>query len=115
MTAGCRSSPSHDWISVLFGLGEDAAAGSKSNIWTAMFDSCHSDLTVVDPALAGGLVGYRTWYCQAEDDAKELLKRSGMSVLEIGVRVRYLNAKHFREIFRREAGVSPNEFRTAQS
>jgi AraC family transcriptional regulator len=46
--------------------------------------------------------------------AKELLKRSGMSVLEIGVRVGYLNAKHFREIFRREAGVSPNEFRAVQ-
>ena len=47
--------------------------------------------------------------------AKELLKRSSMSVLEIGVRVGYLDAKHFRNIFRREAGVSPMEFRSSQS
>lgn len=47
--------------------------------------------------------------------AKELLKRSSMSVLEIGVRVGYLDAKHFRNTFRREAGVSPMEFRSSQS
>jgi AraC family transcriptional regulator len=47
--------------------------------------------------------------------AKELLKRSSMSVLEIGVRVGYLDAKHFRVIFHREAGVSPNKFRASQT
>jgi len=47
--------------------------------------------------------------------AKELLQRSSMSVLEIGVRVGYLDAKHFRAMFRREAGVSPKEFRSSQS
>ena len=47
--------------------------------------------------------------------AKELLKRSSMSVLEIGVRVGYLDAKHFRNTFRREGGVSPMEFRSSQS
>jgi AraC family transcriptional regulator len=47
--------------------------------------------------------------------AKELLRRSSMSVLEIGVRVGYLDARHFRGVFRREAGLSPNEFRAAPS
>jgi AraC family transcriptional regulator len=47
--------------------------------------------------------------------ARELLKRSSMSVVEIGVRVGYVDTKHFRGIFRREAGVSPNEFRAAHS
>jgi len=47
--------------------------------------------------------------------AKKMLHRSDMSVLEIGIRVGYQDAKHFRVMFRREAGVSPSEFRASQS
>ena len=39
--------------------------------------------------------------------AKAMLCRSHISVLEIGIRVGYLDPKHFRVVFRREVGVSP--------
>jgi AraC family transcriptional regulator len=47
--------------------------------------------------------------------AKNMLHRSDMSVLEIGIRLGYQDAKHFRVMFRREVGVSPSEFRASQS
>jgi AraC family transcriptional regulator len=47
--------------------------------------------------------------------AKEMLRRSDMSVFEIGIRVGYLDAKHFRLMFHREVGASPSEFRASQS
>jgi len=47
--------------------------------------------------------------------AKKMLHRSDMSVLEIGIRLGYQDAKHFRVMFRREVGVSPSEFRASQS
>ena len=47
--------------------------------------------------------------------AKKLLHRSDMSVLEIGIRVGYQDAKHFRVMFRLGVGVSPSEFRASQS
>ena len=47
--------------------------------------------------------------------SKELLRRSDRSIFEIGVSVGYLDPKHFRVVFRREVGVSPSEFRAAQS
>jgi len=34
-------------------------------------------------------------------------------VLEIGIHVGYLDAKHFRVVFRREVGVSPSAFRAS--
>jgi len=46
--------------------------------------------------------------------AKELLRHSDASVFEIGVRVGYLDAKHFRTLFRRKVGVSPSGFRAAR-
>ena len=47
--------------------------------------------------------------------SKELLRRSDISIFEIGVRVGYLDPKHFRVVFRQEVGVSPSEFRASQS
>jgi AraC family transcriptional regulator len=47
--------------------------------------------------------------------SKELLRRSDITIFEIGVRVGYLDPKHFRVVFHREVGVSPSEFRASQS
>jgi AraC family transcriptional regulator len=47
--------------------------------------------------------------------SKELLRRSDMSIFEIGVRVGYLDPKHFRGEFRRAVGISPSEFRASKS
>ena len=47
--------------------------------------------------------------------SKELLRRSDTSIFEIGVRVGYLDPKHFRVVFRREVGISPSEFRASKS
>jgi AraC family transcriptional regulator len=48
------------------------------------------------------------------DRAKEMLRHSKMSIFEIGVRVGYADAKHFRTLFRREIGISPNDYRMAR-
>jgi AraC family transcriptional regulator len=45
--------------------------------------------------------------------AKELLRNSEISVFEIGVSVGYADPKHFRNLFRRQVGVSPSDFRGA--
>jgi AraC family transcriptional regulator len=45
------------------------------------------------------------------DRAKEMLRYSQMSILEIGVRVGYADPKHFRTLFRRAVDASPNEYR----
>jgi AraC family transcriptional regulator len=47
--------------------------------------------------------------------SKELLRRSDISIFEIGLRVGYLDPKHFRVVFRREVGISPSEFRASKS
>jgi AraC family transcriptional regulator len=47
--------------------------------------------------------------------SKELLRRSDISIFEIGLRVGYLDPKHFRVLFRREVGISPSEFRASKS
>ena len=47
--------------------------------------------------------------------SKELLRRSDISIFEIGVSVGYLDPKHFRVVFRREVGISPSEFRSSKS
>jgi AraC family transcriptional regulator len=47
--------------------------------------------------------------------SKELLRRSDISIFEVGVRVGYLDPKHFRVLFRREVGISPSEFRASKS
>ena len=47
--------------------------------------------------------------------SKELLRRSDISIFEIGVRVGYLDPKHFRVVFRRAVGISPSEFRASKS
>jgi AraC family transcriptional regulator len=49
------------------------------------------------------------------DRAKEMLHRSQMSILEIGVRVGYADPKHFRTLFRRAVDASPNEYRATHS
>jgi AraC family transcriptional regulator len=45
--------------------------------------------------------------------AQEWLRKSEMSICEIGVGLGYLDLKHFRDVFRREVGVSPSAFRAA--
>jgi AraC family transcriptional regulator len=51
---------------------------------------------------------------QRIDRAKEMLRTSKMSIFEIGVRVGYADAKHFRTLFRREVGISPSDYRAAR-
>jgi AraC family transcriptional regulator len=48
------------------------------------------------------------------DRAKGMLRHSKMSIFEIGIRVGYADAKHFRTLFRREVGLSPNDYRVAR-
>lgn len=45
--------------------------------------------------------------------AKELLRNSEKSVFEIGMCVGYTDAEHFRNLFRREVGVPPRDFRAS--
>jgi AraC family transcriptional regulator len=45
--------------------------------------------------------------------AKELLRNPEITVFEVGVRVGYADAKHFRTLFRRAVGVCPSDFREA--
>jgi len=47
--------------------------------------------------------------------AKELLRSTDLSVFEIGIRVGHLDPKQFRSVFRRRMGVTPAEFRAANS
>jgi AraC family transcriptional regulator len=43
--------------------------------------------------------------------AKELLRNPNMSVFEVGIRVGYVDPKHFRDLFRREVRVTPTDYR----
>ncbi len=45
--------------------------------------------------------------------AKEMLRNADISIFEVGMRVGYSDRKHFRNVFRREVGASPSEFRAA--
>ena len=44
--------------------------------------------------------------------AKELLRNPKISVFEVGIRVGYLDSKHFRDLFRREVRATPTEYRS---
>jgi AraC family transcriptional regulator len=44
--------------------------------------------------------------------AKELLRDPNISVFEVGIRVGYLDPKHFRDLFRRVVRATPTEYRS---
>jgi AraC family transcriptional regulator len=44
--------------------------------------------------------------------AKELLRNPNISVFEVGIRVGYVDPKHFRDLFRREVRVTPTDYRS---
>jgi AraC family transcriptional regulator len=44
--------------------------------------------------------------------AKQLLRDPSISVFEVGIRVGYLDPKHFRELFRREVRTTPTNYRS---
>jgi AraC family transcriptional regulator len=44
--------------------------------------------------------------------AKEMLRDPNISVLEVGIRVGYLDPKHFRDLFRRVVRATPTEYRS---
>jgi AraC family transcriptional regulator len=45
------------------------------------------------------------------DEAKRLLRETKKSVLEIALDVGYANPSHFAQLFRRETGLSPSDYR----
>jgi AraC family transcriptional regulator len=45
------------------------------------------------------------------DAAKRLLRETGKSVVTIGLDVGYANPSHFAQLFRRETGLSPSDYR----
>lgn len=45
------------------------------------------------------------------EKARRLLRETAMSVIEIGQEVGYSSPSHFAQVFRREAGVAPTEYR----
>lgn len=45
------------------------------------------------------------------DEAKRLLRETKKSVVEIGLDVGYSNPSHFAQLFRRETGLSPSDYR----
>lgn len=46
--------------------------------------------------------------------AKQLLRNPNISVLEVGIRVGYVDPKHFRDVFRREVKVTPTDYRSGR-
>jgi len=44
-------------------------------------------------------------------EAKRLLRETKQTVLEVGLEVGYTNPSHFAQIFRRETGLSPSDYR----
>jgi AraC family transcriptional regulator len=44
--------------------------------------------------------------------AKELLRNPSITVFEVGIRVGYVDPKHFRDLFRREVRVTPTDYRS---
>jgi AraC family transcriptional regulator len=45
--------------------------------------------------------------------ARELLRDPNISVFEVGIRVGYLDPKHFRDLFRREVRATPTDYRSS--
>jgi len=45
------------------------------------------------------------------DAAKRLLRETKMSALEIALEVGYANPSHFAQVFRKETGLSPSDYR----
>lgn len=45
------------------------------------------------------------------DEAKRLLRETKQSVVEIGLDVGYANPSHFAQLFKRESGLSPSDYR----
>jgi AraC family transcriptional regulator len=45
------------------------------------------------------------------DAAKRLLRETRMNVVSVGLEVGYANPSHFAQLFRRETGLSPSDYR----
>jgi AraC family transcriptional regulator len=45
------------------------------------------------------------------DEAKRLLRETPKSIISVGLEVGYSNPSHFAQLFRRETGLSPSEYR----
>ena len=45
--------------------------------------------------------------------AQQLIRETRRSLIEIGLDVGYKNPSHFAQVFRKVAGVTPTEFRSA--
>jgi AraC family transcriptional regulator len=43
--------------------------------------------------------------------ARRLLRETKMSVLDVALEVGYANPEHFSQLFRRETGLSPSDYR----
>jgi AraC family transcriptional regulator len=49
------------------------------------------------------------------EKARRLLRETDKSVIEIGLDVGYTSPSHFAQLFRREVGISPSEYRSFSS
>ncbi|MBS2039585.1 helix-turn-helix domain-containing protein [bacterium] len=60
---------------------------------------------------ATGLTPFRHLTRLRMEKARRLLRNNEQSILEIGLEVGYQSASHFAEVFRRETGVTPSDYR----
>jgi AraC family transcriptional regulator len=45
------------------------------------------------------------------NEARRLLRETKMSIVDVALEVSYTNPSHFAQLFRRETGLSPSDYR----
>ncbi|MGO8586822.1 helix-turn-helix domain-containing protein, partial [Rhizobium ruizarguesonis] len=73
--------------------------------------SLHEEPTSLPFKKATGLSPSHYLIRQRIAKARQLLQETNISIIEIGMSVGYSSHSHFAQIFRREAGVSPSDYR----
>lgn len=64
-------------------------------------------------AAAGGMAPSRYFIARRVERARQLLRESDLSIVEVALAVGYSNPSHFAQVFRRETGVAPMDYRRA--
>lgn len=62
-------------------------------------------------AAAAGMAPSRYFIARRMDKAKRLLRESELSIVDVALAVGYSNPSHFAQVFRRESGVAPSDYR----
>ena len=111
MTNPQPSKPSFSYVVALFHPNTQAA----DDPWTSeatkppLFEAF--PLRKASPLLLQGIAQTIASIKLRMDEAKRLLRETKRSVVEIALDVGYSNPSHFTQLFRREAGLSPSDYR----